>query len=188
MVCYFYRNDRMDPCDTPLHIRDFEMKPYPKPTRPPKGNKKTVPLRKRLEAEIERLSRELVWWRDGGRCVLAEIDGGRCGGPIQWGHFIPRSRSAYLKFAVGNTFCQCGNHNLLHKNGDEVFSVWYSMFFGQRAHAAIWNEARSHKGKPQTWELEDWIKDHQDLLDDRPSTYTRPMLIERGFYGTWPQG
>jgi len=163
--------------------------PKPKPVREPKAKKLTAPKRRKLlEKEVEALMRELVWWRDGSRCVLAEIDGKKCGNGIQWGHFIPRSRSAYMVYILGNSFCQCGNHNLMHKHEDPVFGVWYSGTFGQAASEAILADVRAHAGKkPAEWELQEWIDELRSLLDDRPAVHTLELLIERGYYGSWPK-
>lgn len=164
--------------------------PKLKPTKQPKGKKLTAPKRRKLlEKELESLMRELVWWRDGSTCVLKDIDGSKCGNGTQWGHFVPRSRSSYLVYRLGNSYVQCGNHNLMHHHEDPVFGVWYSGTFGQAAAEAILADVRAHKGKkPVEWELQEWIDELKALLDDRPATYTQELLIERGYYGKWPKG
>jgi hypothetical protein len=165
------------------------IRPAPKPAKQKKGKRvKYASPRKRMEIELEALLRELCNWRDGGACVLRQIDGGRCGGSIQWGHFLARQRSSYLVFAIGNSFCQCANHNLLHKVGDHIFGLWYDIQFGTDAHNALLDCARRSVGKkPTIWELQDWIARVKYLLDDRPALYTLAHLVELGYYGIWPQ-
>jgi hypothetical protein len=162
----------------------------PKPAPKAKGKKLTAPKRRKLlEKEVESLMRELVWWRDGSACVMRHIDGARCGGGIQWVHFIARSKSAYLVYILGNTFCGCANHNGLDHWGDDVMSVWFSGEFGSAAHKAIWQEARDHVGKkPAEWELQEWIDELKALLYNRPAMHTPELLIELGYYGKWPKG
>ena len=163
--------------------------PKPKPAKKPKVKRITAPKRRKLlETELEALMRELVWWRDGGECVLKSMDGGRCGGPIQWGHLIARQKSPYLKFALGNSFCQCKTHNGLEHWGDPIFGIWYDKTFGVAAREALWEARNAHINRlPPEWELEEWIAEVKDLLDDRPATYTRDLLVERGYFGRWPR-
>jgi hypothetical protein len=163
------------------------IRPAPKPVREKKGRReKYVSPRKRLEIELEKAMRELCWWRDGGECVLRDIDGRRCAGSIQWGHFVPRKQSAYLKFAIGNTFCQCAGHNFRHWHGDHIFGLWYDTQFGIAAHKAMLDVAG--KGEPSMDELEDWLARVRYLLDDRPALYTFPILVELGYYGDFMKG
>lgn len=162
--------------------------PKPKPGKKAKGHKKTkITERKALEMEAEKLSRELVNWRDVN-CVLKGIDGQRCSSVLQWGHFVPCQQSPYLKYAIGNTFKQCSAHNLLHDKGDQIFIDWYNMTFGNTAYHAMQEVVRAHRyQKPELWELQEWIDRYRYLLDDRPSMFTFDLLREAGYYGWWTQ-
>lgn len=162
----------------------------PKPVHEKKGKKLTASKRRRLlDKEAEALLRELNEWRDGGMCVLHEIDGARCGGSLTpWSHYIPQIQSPWLVRAIGNTFITCASHNLLHHHKDPVFGIWYSKTFGVAANEAIWREKVAHTGKRALeWETEERIERLKYLLDNRPYSYEIGHLIEGGFYGIWPQ-
>ena len=155
----------------------------PKPTKGTSEKK----IKLLLEKEIEKLSRELCRWRDGGVCVEAEIDGGRCSSVIQWGHYIPRQISPFLVLAVGNTFDQCSSHNNLHHHKDPTFGVWYASKFGADANKAIWQIQRLHTGTKgrQVWELEELREHYRYLLDNRPAVHDFATLCRLGYYGEW---
>lgn len=139
--------------------------------------------RKRLEKQLEKLSRELVNWRDT-RCVLFDTDGARCSSVLQWGHFIPQAQSYWMRYAVGNTFKQCSAHNTLHYRGDQTFINWYVRTFGEAGHTAIVQETARHRGQRQTVaELRELVSLYESLLDNRPSVYDLAEMIRRGFYG-----
>lgn len=161
----------------------------PKPTKQPKAKRTTTKsTRTMLEKRLEELCREIVFWRDGSQCVEREIDGGRCRGPIQWGHFIPRQQSAWLKYSIGNTFCQCAGHNLLHDKGAQTFQSWYAMTFGADALRFIDAESRAYVGaKYQIHELGEMIVDYEHLLELRPPVYRFSDLVLMGYFGKWPQ-
>jgi len=94
-----------------------------------------------------------------------------------------------MVFMPGNTVMGCSYHNGLDKWGDKYIDAWYTQTFGGKAFVALWQTMRDHiKQKPAEWQLEDWVAEVKDLLDDRPSLHTRELLIERGFYGPWPKG
>jgi len=125
-------------------------------------------------------------------CILADIDGGRCGGVLNWGHFIPRNKSKYLKYDLA-TFAQCGAHNMMHDSkktggGDPIFSLWFCKTFGLDALDAISTEQRLHlgaSGKRSVPELRALFSDYTKLYDNR---YTAPIgnikeMVLSGYYG-----
>lgn len=171
--------------------------PKPKPTKADRKKIKTTtkasrkPRRKVLEAQLEEMVKLIVHWRDGSLCVLRDIDGGRCGGKVNWGHFIPRSRSKYLKYDLA-TFIQCDSHNLIHDSrktggGDPIFGLWFSETFGLPALRAMSEIQRSHtgtEGKHSIPELEAML-DHYDQLYQNRYTVNldTDSLVEAGYYG-----
>lgn len=162
----------------------------PKPTRPPKGKKRTKPRRKVLEMQIEAIVKMIVFWRDGGECVEKEIDGGRCGGKMNWGHFIPRSRSKFLKYDLA-TFVQCDSHNLIHDSrktggGDPIFGLWFTKKFGVFALEKLSEVQREHTdGKNHTIpELEEMLAHYDELYQNRFYVSLDTMsLVKAGYYG-----
>lgn len=161
----------------------------PKPPRPPKGKKPSKPRRKILEAQLEAIVKQIVFWRDGSECVLRYIDGGRCGGKMNWGHFIPRSRSGWLKYDLA-TFVQCDSHNLIHDSrktggGDPIFGLWFSKTFGLPALEAMSEAQRLNIGNKHTIpELEELLKHYDTLYENRYFiTPEKHDLIAAGYYG-----
>ena len=161
----------------------------PKPTKQPKKKRITSKsTRTMLEKRLEQLCREIVFWRDGSQCVERNIDGGRCRGVIQWGHLIPRQQSGWLKYDIGNTFCQCAGHNFLHDKGAQTYQVWYTQTFGAESFRMLEAEARAHTGsKYQIYELEEMVTNYEFLLDNRPSVFDRNDLVLLGYFGKWPK-
>lgn len=152
-------------------------KPCPKPV-----NEHTN-LKNVLE-QLEDVCRRLVFWRDGGICVEQEMDGRRCYGPIQWGHFIPRKQSKFLKYDLGNTFCQCAGHNNLHDKGAQTMGVWYAQTLGEQAHSAIEAAARLNVGrKIYVSDYREMLERYIYLYENRPTAYRFTQLIEYGYYG-----
>lgn len=153
------------------------MKPCPKPANE-RANLKIV-----LE-QLEDICRRIVFWRDGGICVERGIDGRRCFGAIQWGHFIPRAQSKFLKYDLGNTFCQCASHNNLHDKGAQTMGVWYAHTFGETAHGAIEEAARLNVGrKIYVADYRETLEKNIALYENRPSIYRFTQLIKLGYYG-----
>lgn len=161
----------------------------PKPNKQPKKKRTTSKsTRKELEIKLEKLCREIVFWRDGSQCVERNIDGGRCRGVIQWGHLIPRQQSHWLKYDIGNTFCQCAGHNFLHDKGAQTYQVWYTQTFGAGAFKMLESEGRSHtNSKYQIHELEEMVAEYELLLDNRPSVFGANDLVLLGYFGKWPR-
>lgn len=151
-----------------------KINPAPKPVR------KT---RKQLEAELETIIRQIVWWRDGGECVEKEVDGARCGGVIQWGHYTPRRQSAWLKFTLA-TFCQCRNHNGLHDRGSQTMAYAIANLLGKEWQARHEVERDAHRRgyKIPIWELEERLERYRTLWENRPSVYTTRDLEKMGYY------
>lgn len=163
----------------------------PKPEKKPKGRRTFGKSRRKvLEAQIEAIVKQIIFWRDGAACVESTIDGGRCGGKLNWGHFIPRSRSKYLKYDLA-TFVQCDSHNLIHDSrktggGDPIFSLWLSKTFGLDALEAISQEQRDHIGEKDRSipELEEMLEHYDNLYQNR--FYVNldiPSLVKAGYYG-----
>uniref|UniRef100_A0A6M3LTC2 Uncharacterized protein n=1 Tax=viral metagenome TaxID=1070528 RepID=A0A6M3LTC2_9ZZZZ len=145
--------------------------------------------RKVLEVQLEAIVKMLVFWRDASQCVLVDIDGGRCRGKLNWGHFIPRARSKYLKYDLA-TFVQCDAHNLIHDSrktggGDPIFGLWFASRFGLDALERISQVQREHIGDKYTVpELEELLAHYDELYQDRfYADLTTESLVERGFYG-----
>jgi len=164
----------------------------PKPTKEKKQKKaKVLPRRKLLEQQIEATSKLIVFWRDGQQCIEVEIDGVRCGGGNQWGHYIPRKQSHWLKYDLGNTFCQCRNHNNLHDKGSQTMGAWFSMTFGADTALAMEQVRNAHRGekKMTVQELEELLAHFDDLYQNR---YTVNLdlrsLIAAGYYGETIKG
>ena len=159
----------------------------PKPTKADRTRKpkKSKPRRQVLESQLEAICKQIVFWRDGCQCVESDIDGARCGNGIQWGHFIPRKQSNWLKYDLGNTFCQCGSHNYLHDKGAVTMSAWFAEMFGPRAIKVIDATARAHSGgkKRTTQELEEMLVKYQALYDNRFTSSSYWDFIRNGYYG-----
>ena len=162
-------------------------KAKPKPEKQKKQKKaKVMPKRKMLEAQIEAISKLIVFWRDGCQCVEADIDGVRCGGGNQWGHYIPRQQSRWLKYDLGNTFSQCRNHNNLHDKGSQTMGTWFSSTFGVQAALAMEKERDAHRGEKNktVQELEEMLAHYDELYQNR---YTADLtiggLVMGGYYG-----
>lgn len=166
----------------------------PKPTKSdrPKNPKVSKPKRKVLEKQIEEMVKRIVFWRDGGQCVERDIDGGRCGGIMNWGHFIPRNKSKYLKYDLA-TFVQCGAHNMMHDSrktggGDPIFGIWFTKTFGIEVLeelSRVQRENQNDKGKHSIPDLEEMLAHYDDLYQNR---YTAPVgdlqaMIWAGYYG-----
>jgi hypothetical protein len=133
--------------------------------------------------ELEALIRAIVMRRDGNRCIEADIDGNRCGGAMQWGHFVPRSRSAWLSLTLA-TFRQCSNHNLLHRYNDPMMGLAVTKLLGEKWVEWIAMEQRAHSdGKVYLHDLQERLDKYRDLLDNWPAVYTVKTLLARGYYG-----
>jgi len=167
------------------------MAPHPKPDKKAKGKRTmTKPRRKVLNAQLEAIVKQIVFWRDGGQCVEREIDGGRCGNVMQWGHFIPRARSKYLKYDLA-TFVQCNNHNLIHDSrkpggGDPVFGLWVTKKFDVGALEALSLTQRMNiDGKDRTIpELEEMLAYYDELYQNRYyASLDTASLVAAGYYG-----
>lgn len=162
------------------------------PILPPKPKKVPVAKRKKiLEAQLEAIVKQIVHWRDASTCVLANIDGGRCGGKVNWGHFIPRARSKYLKYDLA-TFIQCDNHNMIHDSkktggGDPIFGLWFTETFGIEALRAMSLEQRTHlnaDGKVSVADLEAQLAHYDELYQNRFFVnLDTASLVAAGYYG-----
>ena len=147
----------------------------PKPVR---ENKKNI-----LE-QLDDVTRRLVFWRDECRCVEVFMDGGRCFGSIQWGHFIPRQQSKFLKYSLSNTFCQCQTHNYLHDKGAQTMGAWYGLKFGEAALGAIDAAARLNAGgKVYVSDYRETLEHYIELYENRPSVFDFATLVTLGYYG-----
>ena len=158
------------------------MKSILKPVPKPKNERKE---RKRLEKELEAAVKAIISWRDGG-CVEREVDGGRCGGRLGWGHIVPQKRSYWLRYSLGNVCVQCAAHNKLHDLGDLTYLNWVKRFFGTDYQDKLQAEVDAHKGKRQIpAELGNMLMDYDVLLAQAAAMpfYTMVKLKEYGYYG-----
>lgn len=158
----------------------------PKPVKATKT--KRIPAekrRKKLEKQIADIGKAIMYWRDGQVCVMAELDGGRCGNGLMWNHLISQSQSHYLQIDLGNFYCGCGNHNLLDFHGDKTLTLWFVKKFGVDCLEALQLAAREHKGQKRTeHELEEVLAGYDELYQSRFTTdLDLRSLIEAGFYG-----
>lgn len=156
----------------------------PKPVRKPKRKAKRTNARKELERKLEyEVIRPLVAWRDGSKCVCADVDGGRCKGPLQWGHYLSRHSSSWMKLTIA-TFVQCSAHNTLEYHGDKTMTKAVLRLLGQEWIGRITDEALAHpREKPSMEVLRARLYLYQKLLDWRPATYTHGDLVNGGYYG-----
>jgi hypothetical protein len=115
------------------------------------------------------------------------VDGARCGGGIQWGHYIPRSESKWLKYDLGNSFSQCRNHNNLHDKGSQTMGTWFTKEFSQEVADAMQAERNAHRGGEDRplFELEEMIAEYTELYQNRFYVNAGSLydLIVQGFYG-----
>ncbi len=160
-------------------------KPKPSKADRPKRRKASKPRSKILKAQLEAICKQIVFWRDGAECVEKNIDGVRCGGGIQWGHFIPRSQSAWLIYEIGNTFAQCRDHNGLHKHGAQTMAIWFCDYFGAEVAKALEAERDAHRKQDRNVvELEELLAHYDELYQNRYYvTPERDALIRAGYFG-----
>ena len=160
--------------------------PAPKPVRERKHKAKVMPRRKQLAQQLKAMVIAIIFWRDAQECVQKATDGAKCGNGLAWGHYQSQGQSAWLRYDLGNVFVQCGNHNLLDKNGDKSYATWFVSTFGPDAAKAMQAEARAHSGGKQRTiqELEELLAHYDDLYQNR---YTAPDDIHgrimAGYYG-----
>lgn len=162
--------------------------PIHKPIRKPKSAKAKKPSRTILEKQIEAIAKLIVFWRDGSECIERHIDGRRCGGGIQYGHYIPRAQSSWMKWNLGNTHAQCRNHNNLHDKGAQTMSAWFGNVLGndvQKAFEKEVSEAIQGKWKYKIYELEAMLKEYDELYQNRYYVDAGNLneLVEKGYYG-----
>jgi len=161
--------------------------PCPKPVRERKPRKaKVMPRRKQLEQQLKAMVIAIIFWRDGQECVQKATDGAKCGNGLAWGHYQSQGQSAWLRYDLGNVFVQCGNHNLLDKNGDKSYATWFVSTFGQAAAEAVQAEARAHSGGKQRTiqELEELLEWYDHLYQSRfCASETIEGRIKEGYYG-----
>lgn len=160
----------------------------PKPQKQAKKSRKarTMPRRKQVEQQLESIVKRIVFWRDGSECVLRHIDGGRCRGKMNWGHFVPRKSSRFLKYDLA-TFVQCDGHNFLHDRSDPIFGLWFSKTFGLAAHEALSVKQRANTGanyEQSTQDLEVMLERYLEMYDNRFYVgLDLDSLITAGYYG-----
>lgn len=160
----------------------------PKPTRVKKAKCAKGPRpgsRKDLEVRLEALIRQIVWWRDGSQCVERFVDGGRCSGGIQWGHFTPRKQSRWLKLTI-QSFCQCRNHNGLHDKGSQTMANAINHLLGPewiQRHELERDAHRYPNDKVHVEDLKARLQVYEMLWEHRPTLYDTKELIARGYYG-----
>ena len=160
------------------------MKPCPKPVKQKRKKRAPNPnSQKELEKRLEALVRKIVFWRDSGKCIEADIDGGRCSDVLQWGHWIARKQSAWMKLTLA-TFVQCSNHNGLEYHGDKTMTKVVSRLLGQTWIDRVTDEQMAHRGqKPNVDDLKARIQICEMLWEHRPIVYDTARLLELGYYG-----
>jgi len=160
-------------------------KPQPrlKRTRAGKYARAKLPNPKRdQEDELEAWVRKIVWRRDAGVCVCAATDGQNCGGEVQWGHYLDRAQSGWFTFTLV-TFCQCSNHNKIHRADKEVMKKALTALLGAAWVKHIEVERRVHKNN-KVWETDiaERLERYQRLWDNWPAVYTVRSLLLAGYY------
>ncbi len=142
--------------------------------------------RQRIEEALETMCKAIIHWRDADRvCVIADMDGGRCGGGPQWGHVLGRTTSAWLKYDLSNSFRQCETHNRIHPS-DPIYFDWWRAKFGSRAWRKLNDTMRQRQNQDRPLsEYEDILLELNDLYDARHAhgTDTLPELVAAGYYG-----
>ena len=149
-------------------------------TRAKPGTKKDY--EKRLEARV----RDLVLWRDGEKCIEADIDGSRCSQTLQWGHYWSRHQSAWLKLTLF-TFVQCSAHNKLHYEGDQTMTAALTALFGDQWDwwiGMVNSERIAHAREiPRIDDLRVRLEVYDMLWEHRPRLHDVKSLIAAGYYG-----
>lgn len=148
------------------------------PKKEPMGKRK-----KRVEKQLEALTKLLIAWRDGQECVMRGR--GKCGNGMMWNHLVSQNSSAWLRYDLGNVFWGCGVHNYEDYHGSTVMPAWYADTFGQAALSAMDLERITHnKQKHSLTELEDMLAHYDELYQNR---YTVNLdiasLVKAGYYG-----
>ena len=134
--------------------------------------------KKQLEAKLDDLDRELIFWLYGNTCVEKASDGVNCGGGLELGHIIRRSDSAWLKRLWWNLTIQCHDHNCFH--GDPQLHKVIGTAHMDRLRA----EMVAHRSEaPKAEELQRRIERVEYLLENRPKTWTPDTLKAMGYFG-----
>lgn len=86
--------------------------------------------RKGLIKKLDALAREIVYKRDGYRCV-------QCGSTenLSWGHVFSR-RTYNTRWDIhpgGNTYCQCWPCNYRHVRDQYPMFRWFEITYGKEA-------------------------------------------------------
>ena len=137
---------------------------------------------------LDQICRNLVEWRDGVTCVLAEVDGSKCSNVPNWGHVIPQGGSTFLVYEPSNWFRQCSAHNKIHdKVNPLIYTEWYRHKWGNTAlemlkQAQIDNRAVDWNDR----DYFDWLIELSELYDMRHAfgSATIEQKVTAGFYGT----
>jgi hypothetical protein len=121
-----------------------------------KGKKKTLPSRKKLIAELDRLTSLIVRARDGCCVVTGSVDQLTCG------HLFSR-RSMATRFDIsddGNCHAQAWASNFRHTFDSYPYQSWYRKKFGQEKLDALYQ--RWLKGhKYSTLELRQMVEEYR---------------------------
>lgn len=158
-------------------------KPKPIRVKKPKQTRwmrsKAAPrTKKQLEAKLDDLNRELVFWLYSNTCVEKALDGANCGGGLELGHIIRRSDSAWLKRLYWNLCVQCHDHNVFH--GDPQLHT----VIGPEHMARLRAEMVAHRSQaPSAEELQRRIERVEYLLANKPTTWTPDTLKAMGYFG-----
>ena len=139
----------------------------------------------RLRDAVKVLCREITYWRDGLQCVERNIDGGHCGGGMQWGHVVPQGQSAYLALDLGNAHVQCAAHNTIHGHFQAVYNDWVRSKFGNRSFDALKQARSDYEGYQfDEPELLEKLAQYNELYDNRfHASVDVESLVSAGYYG-----
>lgn len=152
-----------------------------------------ITIKKKTESQLliaaqSDVCRYLTAWIYGDVwCVLEDVDGAHCGGMPQWGHVIPQGQSGWLRNNPSNFARQCAAHNVLHKNGDPIYFLWYQHKFGRLALEMLREESKAHQGiEIPIIGMRDNLKMLSALYDNRFTVNVCDMesMVAAGYYGS----
>lgn len=157
----------------------------PKPTKQKKVKRVSEKSRRKiLEKQLEAITKEIIFWRDGQNCVM--FGRGKCGNGLMWNHLVAQKKSSWLRYDLGNVHVGCGVHNLEDFHGSTVFPAWFVDKFGKDAFIVLDHVRLEHIGvKRSVAELEELLAHYDELYQNR---YTVELdlksLIRAGYYGS----
>lgn len=94
--------------------------------------------------ELDKLCREVVFLRDGHKCVMCEMGFPGGGGVLQWCHVQSR-RYLSVRWDTRNSFAGCAGHHLFWHHRPLEAVRWWEKFFPDRSSAIRWKMATPQK-------------------------------------------